>query len=305
MTGAMPSPCVGICEMTPDGAWCTGCARTADEITAWSSMDNDGKRALLVELAERRARIGMGVPVLGHPVAVLDRVLLGSLDKAGAKWAIGVPGATATFCPGDGTLVTARLWEYGGDAIGGYGGTRVVLDHKAKQIKAIGTLGPDGETLTRIDLCVYARKGLMSQRRVLTEIGLDTEALRVGDRRGVLFDLGLGLAHIDFCARVDDEDLLALMRAEAGKPVLDPASPVLAALEEAQAHRVALTRLGRIESWGRPPLPPEEASPCSGTRIQIQPEVLAQGLDREPGSPVPATLHPVITLFPGQRVGLV
>ncbi|CCG06754.1 DUF1289 domain-containing protein [Pararhodospirillum photometricum] len=308
MTDVMPSPCVGICEMSPEGSHCLGCARTVDEIRDWSTSSSDAKRAVFQALVERRQTLGVGAPVLGHSWAFLDRVILGSLDDAKAAWAIGVPGACATFCPGDGTLVTARLWEYGGDAIGGHGGARVVLDHGAKKIKALGEVDPETGVVRRLDLCLSVQTGVMSQRRVLTEIGLDTEALRVGDRRGVLFDLGLGVAHIDICARVDNDDLLALLRQEAGKSILDPDSPVLAALDAAQAHRVALTRLGRIEAWGAPDPTLVAGGPCAGTRLIVDPAALraAPGTGDPRSSLVPRSLFPLISLFPdpARRLGL-
>lgn len=56
-TGAplVPSPCVDVCRMDPATGWCLGCARTIDEIAAWASLDNDGKRRVWKLLPARRA----------------------------------------------------------------------------------------------------------------------------------------------------------------------------------------------------------------------------------------------------------
>lgn len=41
--------------MDPATGWCVGCRRTIDEIAAWGSLDDAGKRAVWAELRRRRA----------------------------------------------------------------------------------------------------------------------------------------------------------------------------------------------------------------------------------------------------------
>jgi predicted Fe-S protein YdhL (DUF1289 family) len=52
--GDVPSPCVSICEMSPDTGLCRGCFRTLDEIAAWSVLDAATKRAIVDALPARR-----------------------------------------------------------------------------------------------------------------------------------------------------------------------------------------------------------------------------------------------------------
>ncbi|MEZ5628129.1 MAG: DUF1289 domain-containing protein [Rhodocyclaceae bacterium] len=54
---SVASPCVDICRMDPRTGLCEGCARTIDEITAWSRIDDDAKRAILARVAEREAAL--------------------------------------------------------------------------------------------------------------------------------------------------------------------------------------------------------------------------------------------------------
>jgi predicted Fe-S protein YdhL (DUF1289 family) len=49
------SPCVKICVVHPEARICTGCLRSIDEITAWSRMSNEARRAVMAELPERQA----------------------------------------------------------------------------------------------------------------------------------------------------------------------------------------------------------------------------------------------------------
>lgn len=48
------SPCVSVCALD-DHDMCTGCQRTAAEITQWGRMSNDERREVL-KLAHERAK---------------------------------------------------------------------------------------------------------------------------------------------------------------------------------------------------------------------------------------------------------
>jgi predicted Fe-S protein YdhL (DUF1289 family) len=51
----VPSPCISVCVMDPDGAFCLGCFRTLPEIAAWGTLDSDAKRRVLALLPAREA----------------------------------------------------------------------------------------------------------------------------------------------------------------------------------------------------------------------------------------------------------
>ena len=50
----VPSPCVDVCTMDAGTGWCLGCARTIDEIAAWSSLDDDARRRVWQALPARQ-----------------------------------------------------------------------------------------------------------------------------------------------------------------------------------------------------------------------------------------------------------
>ena len=52
---AIASPCTSVCTIEPTTGWCAGCLRTIDEIAAWGSLDDRGKRAVWKLLPVRRA----------------------------------------------------------------------------------------------------------------------------------------------------------------------------------------------------------------------------------------------------------
>ena len=44
-------------------ALCVGCLRTIDEIAAWGMLDDDMRRNVWAEIAQRRARIAVVEPI--------------------------------------------------------------------------------------------------------------------------------------------------------------------------------------------------------------------------------------------------
>ena len=48
------SPCISICRMSEATKLCEGCLRSIDEIIQWGSADDEGKRAILARVTQRR-----------------------------------------------------------------------------------------------------------------------------------------------------------------------------------------------------------------------------------------------------------
>ncbi len=53
-TSDAASPCISVCTLDAGARVCLGCYRTIDEIAAWSTLDDDEKRAVNARLAARR-----------------------------------------------------------------------------------------------------------------------------------------------------------------------------------------------------------------------------------------------------------
>ena len=52
---SIPSPCINLCRMSPQSGYCEGCLRSIAEITEWGRADDGRKRAILHEVARRKA----------------------------------------------------------------------------------------------------------------------------------------------------------------------------------------------------------------------------------------------------------
>jgi len=51
------SPCVRICVIHPEARLCTGCLRSIDEISRWSKMAPQERRAIMADLPARTGQI--------------------------------------------------------------------------------------------------------------------------------------------------------------------------------------------------------------------------------------------------------
>jgi len=52
------SPCISVCALDEQDI-CTGCQRTAAEITRWGRMNNDERRAVLASVHQRALAQGL------------------------------------------------------------------------------------------------------------------------------------------------------------------------------------------------------------------------------------------------------
>lgn len=206
-------------------------------------------------------------------------------------WSIGALGAIAEFSRDSGE---AAVVDIGDDAAQIETAKGVLaLDLSLKGLRAVAYEGlsahKDRWTQT-VDICLPEASAAMNRRSVLTE---------VEDRDGTrLFDLGLGVANLDACVRAEDDALADLLRAHAGKPVLDPGNPVMPAVKEASPPRVFVSRLARIEV--RQPIgSTAKGIPTpDGPHTHVLPDLLRTGRVFAATAPVPEGLLPVLTLHP-------
>jgi predicted Fe-S protein YdhL (DUF1289 family) len=47
------TPCTNVCILDPLSALCIGCGRTGEEITAWATMSETERLAVMAELGQR------------------------------------------------------------------------------------------------------------------------------------------------------------------------------------------------------------------------------------------------------------
>jgi hypothetical protein len=150
-----------------------------------------------------------------------------------------------------------------------------------------------------VALCLPASACAMSRRGVLTELGPDDAAARPQDRGALLFDLGLGLEAADACLRVSDRALIDRLRAGLGRPVLGPDHPAGPVRAAEAAHRIFITRLGRIEVFAPGAF---QTGSAHGPRSHILPNLLTLRRTHAATAPIPRGWVPCGALHPAHPV---
>ncbi|HTV30157.1 MAG TPA: hypothetical protein VMF32_20500 [Xanthobacteraceae bacterium] len=164
-------------------------------------------------------------------------------------------------------------------------------------LRPIATESPTSESWShRVALCLAQEICAMNVRTVLTEVGLDRDALRTDDREAVLFDLGLGALQVDACVRSGDPEVIAALRGCAGKSVFAPGNAAMSVILAANPHRVFVSRIGRIEVF-QPIPPPGDKSP-EGPHTHVLPKLLAHGRTHAATEPLPAGWIPCAHFYP-------
>lgn len=158
------------------------------------------------------------------------------------------------------------------------------------------------ETLSRranrwqhgVVFCLPAAEAAGHRRTTLTELGPDRAAVRAADRDAILFDMGLDALNVDFCVRTDNPQLLSLLRQGAGQSVLQSGSPVMNAIVDASPHRIAISKLGRIEVYQAI----DRIKTPEGPHTHVLPKFLASGRTHSANIPVPRGYLPCLSLYP-------
>ncbi len=215
------------------------------------------------------------------------------LGDAGWAWGLGVLGAIGEFsrAPWESTrhvdhgVVTAR------------GGIRLRPDPQARLVAHEAISARPGHWQQGLAWCLDSRLAVMGETHdVLTELGPDEDALRPRDAGAILFDLGLGFAHMRACVRSADPAVLAILRQGCGKPLLDHSNPAGPAIPRLSPHRVFLSPAARVEVYQAIP-PPDGRSP-DGPHTHILPQLLRHRRTHSATTHLPDGLVPVLEAFP-------
>ncbi len=223
----------------------------------------------------------------------LEAVLEAQLNDAGCGFSIGSFGAVAEFFRREDEQVSA----------GSNDKFTVSTDRGAIRIRLRNDVQPLAyETLSSrknywlhgLALCLPIAEGAGSARIRITELGDDSDAIRSDDRHGVLFDLGLGAANVDFCVRSSDPDLVKILRQAAGSSLLAPDSDTMKKITHASPHRVVLSSLGRVEVYQ--PIGHERTP--EGPHTHLLPKLIRTGRTHDAKIPIPRGYLPCLNVYP-------
>lgn len=230
----------------------------------------------------------------------LNTTLSNLLNDQNTGWNMGSFGAIAEFHHVTGDTTPAEV--SGLEQATSRGGVRI---DRLKGVTPVAyeTLSPKPHRWTQaVSLCLPAAEAAMHQRTVLTELGPDANALRNTDRDAILFDMGLGQYQVDFCIRTADAELLNVLRDTVGQLLFEPGNPAMGAILAAHPHRVALTRLGRVEVYQMIGGPDTGGKSPEGPHTHVLPKLLRAERTHSANTPIPEGLVPCCGVHPQNPV---
>lgn len=227
----------------------------------------------------------------GARVNVIELVAAHLADPA-SGWSIGASGVLAEFmrdpgepCERDGfQLVTAR------------GAIRVAPSADLHALAYEVLSAQPGLWHHGVLLSLPAAAAALPMRTVVTELGPDRDAIRAADGAAVLFDLGLGSSAFAFCVRTSDAVLARTLRRVAGSGFLAGGRDLAATLVAASPHRVAISRVARIEVYQ--PIAAEGGATPSGPHTHLMPRLLRPVRGASANIPLAPGWKPGLTLYP-------
>lgn len=215
------------------------------------------------------------------------------LGDPGWHWGIGVLGAIGEFArdPWEG-------WhQVGQGVVTARGGIRIRPDPQARLVAHEAISRRAGRWQQGLAWCLDARlASLGATHDRVTEIGPDMDALRPRDAGAILFDMGLGFAHLRACVRSADALVIAALRQGCGRPLLEAGNPFGIAVVQHSPHRVFITAAGRIEVYQ--PIPPPDGRTPDGPHTHLLPQLLRSRRTHPATTHLPDGMVPVLEAFP-------
>lgn len=230
----------------------------------------------------------------------LETVLRNGLNDPDAGWNMGSLGAIAEFhhVAGDPPAPQATTLQQGTEK----GAIRIETLDGVRPVAYETLSAKSHRWIQAVALCLPEDAARMHGRDVLTELGQDTDAIRKEDQDAILFDMGLGQPQLDFCIRTADEALIRVIRAQEGRSLLEAGNPAMGAILKAHPHRVALTRLGRVEVYQMIGGPDTGGKSPEGPHTHVLPQYLRVKRTHAASTPIPKGWSPCCSFHPKSPV---
>ncbi|MEM9095850.1 MAG: DUF1289 domain-containing protein [Pseudomonadota bacterium] len=292
----LATPCVGVCRIDPETRYCSGCARTSDEISRWSTASEDERQAIWNALPERFDALGVQTRRLPWSGSQAMDFVERSIKDAAGTWVLGVLGAVGEFTrtAGETLELRRRSDQHGAETLEAVVPRAALRLHLDDSVRTLIVEAPD--TTTKVVLAVKRAAQPLEARSAVTDLGLDANAIvpEAHDQR--LFDLGIGRSAAQFCVRSETPTMLSALESAQGVQWPDWLSALGPTVIAESPVRVIKTRIGRVEIDAPIPAPGGASPP--GPHTHLLPAHLAQGLDAPADLQLPEAYVPGAVFYP-------
>ncbi|MBT7950844.1 MAG: hypothetical protein HN764_04410 [Gammaproteobacteria bacterium] len=210
------------------------------------------------------------------------------------SWSIGISGAIGEFMYDEDEQITI---EADADEIRVTTARGAMQINNVQGIKCLAYEEPSPcikSWSQNVAFCIPESAAQTPQHSVLTELGVDQNAVVESSRGKLIFDMGVDSAILQFCVRTDDNELIRVLRENCGRPIFDSGNPASQAILDASPARVVISSLGRMEIESKIPKTPSET--LVGPHTHLLPTLLAS--KRQGFAGIPEGYVEALTLYP-------
>jgi len=225
-----------------------------------------------------------------------EHALQAAINDAATGWSLGTFGALAEFHRDADEDARIETVATGRSVVTERGALRVDKHSGLRLVPYEGLSKNPTAWMQGVMVCLPEADAAIGAADGLTDLGADIDALTDDGRNQRLFDLGLGVPHVQPCLRTDDAALVDVLRAHLNIPFLHLPQVVVAAIKAAQPARVFQSNLGRIEVTAS--IPARGGETPLGPHTHILPELLGRGRNHSANVPVPEGWVPGLAFYP-------
>ncbi len=232
--------------------------------------------------------------------AVIFDILKSALEDRDTSWSVGTFGALAEFFHDPVTPSEIRVSATRLVAATAQGAIAIDRSEDMRLLPYEGLSSVPTAWTQGVLVCLPKAKSTCHNRFGIAEVGTDENPLNGSPPGDVLFDLGLGINHLDAHIRTNDPALIAVLRSHLNSSLFDTDVALLAAIKAANPSRVFATKIARIEVYQEIP-DDHEVTPL-GPHTHLSERLLKRRKTQAATLPVPDDWVPLLAFYPSHPV---
>lgn len=196
------------------------------------------------------------------------------LHSPECSWSNGIAGALGEFMYDENEAVRFKETNESLSAITGRGAISIKLPAQITCFAYEQLTHCTRSWAQTVALALPRTRAGVEVNRVITDLGVDKDAVDAPGLAGRLFDLGLGSDQVQFCVRARDRRLVEKLALFRGLSLFDNGRDALALLQRSAPARVIISKLGRIEVYT--PIPEQGEHAELGPHTHLLPGLLSK-----------------------------
>ena len=217
----------------------------------------------------------------------LSNVLEKFLRDPATSWSVGTFGAMAEFFHDAQTEINSTSYTL--SAHNSLGAIQIDTNEALRLIPYEGLSKLEGAWTQGVLVCMPVELATMENRTGLYE-------LNSKNTNAQIFDLGLGIEHLDVCIHTNNLNLISVLRAHIGSNVFEPKLHLVEVIQAVSPTRVFRSKAASIHVYSAIPAAGDETP--LGPHTHLSEKLLSHNQTQAATVPVPDNWVPVLAFFP-------